>query len=74
MKPINNNFDKLSSKEKLTNWFKNYTSNNGIHSKEFFEETTNIFYLDKDEEYIIFNYKTLKKSTITLKKSIQIKN
>lgn len=46
MKPINNNFNKLSSKEKIMNWFMNYTCNNGIHPKEMLFKNKTIHYKD----------------------------
>lgn len=36
MKPINNNYDSLSSFDKKSNWLQNYSSNNGIHPKKIF--------------------------------------
>ncbi len=62
MKSINNNYDNLSNKEKITNWFKNYTSNNGIHpkemlisNKEYSYKNINIF-IDKNKNIDNYNY------------------
>lgn len=44
MKPVENNYHTLSLYEKKLNWLKNYSSNDGIHPKEIFLSTKEIFY------------------------------
>ena len=62
MKTLNNDYDKLSTQEKITNWFKCYTSNNGIHPQNMFCSNQKVYYknlnvfIDNDINIDNYNY------------------
>lgn len=46
MKSVNTNYERLSNNERLTNWLKNYSSNNGIHPENIFKSNEIVDYKD----------------------------